>query len=362
MNSLELHNIVLNNQIKLFKKDFVKYDEGILSKDQPILNSQNEIGHTPLHLAAMKGYKDFIIILIDYNCDRNILDNNGKSAYDLAIENKNWDCAYHLGLILCYFLRHAQGWHNLNNHQDANLERNKDATLTPLGYEQIINNSKTIYKKNRIKLKSNPLEKKNIYFNKIYCSSLRRCILTLDEFLKYISSPPNKDIPIILDDRLVEPKGKPADIRLDISEMKNWMTQLNRNFNFDNVSPEHQDVVHESYCIFTRIASFVSDLLKNAKFNDIILISTHSIWLVNLFKIINIVLYGKEEGEDKWIPNAEMVRVELSKIHIELLNDIKNKNLQNPKVLKLFNICKTNDKYKNKYLKYKQKYLNLKFK
>ena len=41
--------------------------------------------HTPLHMAAMKGYQDVVMFLLEQGADRDALDNDGQTALDYAM-------------------------------------------------------------------------------------------------------------------------------------------------------------------------------------------------------------------------------------------------------------------------------------
>lgn len=102
-------------------------------------------------------------------------------------------------------LRHAQGTHNVDSFKKGGRHYNDpvylDAELTREGIQQAI--------QTREKLK-------DYYFDAIYCSPLRRCRSTL---IGVIPSSPN--LPVILDDRLLEqPYGENiCDKRLEREEV-----------------------------------------------------------------------------------------------------------------------------------------------
>lgn len=55
------------------------------------INLQNQLGQTPLHLAAMNGFDNITFILLDEGARRDIKDNNGDLAYDLAVKGGHQD-------------------------------------------------------------------------------------------------------------------------------------------------------------------------------------------------------------------------------------------------------------------------------
>ena len=58
----------------------------VLSRGQ--INIQDELGMTPLHLAVESGNSDLVSLLLKYNANRNIRNNDFKTPYDLAIINQ----------------------------------------------------------------------------------------------------------------------------------------------------------------------------------------------------------------------------------------------------------------------------------
>ena len=62
------------------------YEDGGLDVIAPDVN-----GQTLLHVASESGFqnertKDFVWLLLDRGCDPTVQDNNGKTAYDYAVE------------------------------------------------------------------------------------------------------------------------------------------------------------------------------------------------------------------------------------------------------------------------------------
>lgn len=55
------------------------------------INLQNQLGQTPLHLAAMNGFDNITFILLDESARRDLKDNNGNLAYDLALKGGHQD-------------------------------------------------------------------------------------------------------------------------------------------------------------------------------------------------------------------------------------------------------------------------------
>lgn len=58
----------------------------MLDGDEGLLNAQDfETGETGLHVAAQNLREDIIEFLCERGADQNILDNSGKSLYDLVV-------------------------------------------------------------------------------------------------------------------------------------------------------------------------------------------------------------------------------------------------------------------------------------
>jgi ankyrin repeat protein len=48
------------------------------------INLQNEKGYTPLHLATEHAHVNCVKVLLSHNADKTIVDDRGRTAYDLA--------------------------------------------------------------------------------------------------------------------------------------------------------------------------------------------------------------------------------------------------------------------------------------
>ena len=60
------------------------------------VNISDDYGMTPLHLASKLGRLEICQLLCRYVLDKNALDNDGKTPYDLAISESEWNTAYFL--------------------------------------------------------------------------------------------------------------------------------------------------------------------------------------------------------------------------------------------------------------------------
>ena len=60
------------------------------------VNISDDYGMTPLHLASKLGHLEICQLLCKYVLDKNTLDIDGKTPYDLAILESEWDTAYFL--------------------------------------------------------------------------------------------------------------------------------------------------------------------------------------------------------------------------------------------------------------------------
>ena len=75
-----LHNAASGGMVKFGKKIF---------KKEPKLNTVNNYGWAPIHIAAKNGYQKFIKMLLKYGIDKNSRTLNGKSVYNIALENRH---------------------------------------------------------------------------------------------------------------------------------------------------------------------------------------------------------------------------------------------------------------------------------
>ena len=61
-----------------------------LSDKAPVTN---EVGYTPLHLAAKQGYRKICQFFLDQGVDSLVKTNYGDTAFDFAIRNGRYDIA-----------------------------------------------------------------------------------------------------------------------------------------------------------------------------------------------------------------------------------------------------------------------------
>lgn len=64
----------------------------LLASSIPNINIRNKVGRTALHVAAKSGNQEYIKILLDFGCDREIKDKFGKKAVDIAKANSHDAC------------------------------------------------------------------------------------------------------------------------------------------------------------------------------------------------------------------------------------------------------------------------------
>lgn len=67
--------------------------ENLINNYQLSIDKINENGQTPLMMGAKNNAMDTVKLLLEHGADKSIKDNNGKTAYDLAVENGNMDIA-----------------------------------------------------------------------------------------------------------------------------------------------------------------------------------------------------------------------------------------------------------------------------
>jgi len=155
------------------------------------------------------------------------------------------------------FLRHAQGTHNkMADVQGAgayNDPINLDADLTPLGEKQLFENR--LFEE----------------FGAIYCSPLRRCRKTLLGVY-----PRSSELPVILDDRLLEQPcgGNICDKRLPKEEILQTFPESWCHERVSDTLIWQRDDKND----MEKIKSFTDDLLKNHK-DTTVLVVCHGTWI-----------------------------------------------------------------------------------
>ena len=161
------------------------------------------------------------------------------------------------------FVRHAQGTHNLcaELHGDKGYSDPQylDAELTPKGIRQTTENR--LFEK----------------FDAIYCSPMRRCRQTLLGIY-----PLSKDLPVIMDDRLVEqPCGyNICDRRLDKSEI---IQSFPPSWDHTHVADVYPWLIDEK-ADEEKIWTITKELLDKHQ-NQTILVVCHGTWIHRWFKL-----------------------------------------------------------------------------
>jgi len=269
--------------------------------------------------------------------------------------------------INIYFVRHAQGIHNLDT-QFENDPAYRDAILTEEGQMQSTKLGKKI---------------KDLSFTAYYCSPLIRCIQTLSYALdKNLHFNKDRD-QIILDDNLMEQQGDWCNIRRDKSDLECVLKNFDKKFNLDKVSTLRQSNGPEELRsnIYKRIRDFLIELIKrpDLKDNDNIIVFTHR----NYLKCLEEILKYKEAFlkakssitcdyilDVKAYKNAETVGYKFDLNDLRWLEDLRLpifdensdivKEIIEKKHFAIIIYEKRRGNINQKYLKYKYKYLQLK--
>jgi probable phosphoglycerate mutase len=185
-------------------------------------------------------------------------------------------------MTILIFVRHAQGYHNVDGIKRGRLAYNDpihlDAELTLFGIQQA---------------KENSLE--NQQFDAIYCSPMRRCRQTL-----LYMYPISAKLPVIVDDRLIEqPQGKNmCDKRIEKHEM---LMTTPMSWNTDLVSQKNPFILNES--IDERNMDSFTEEVKNRYPDGKILIITHGVWIKNWL--------STHGYKSRYINNCEIVRMKI---------------------------------------------------
>lgn len=64
----------------------------IIKTRPSVLNSKDSNGNTPLHLAASRDKESIVVLLLDSHVDPDVQNEQGQTAYDLAISNNARNC------------------------------------------------------------------------------------------------------------------------------------------------------------------------------------------------------------------------------------------------------------------------------
>lgn len=83
-----------------------------LASTIPNINIKNKVGRTALHLSAKSGNQDYIKILLDHGCDRDIKDKFGKKAVDIAKANNHDECVQ---ILLHYVAQKRRNCQDINS-------------------------------------------------------------------------------------------------------------------------------------------------------------------------------------------------------------------------------------------------------
>jgi broad specificity phosphatase PhoE len=178
------------------------------------------------------------------------------------------------------FVRHAEGYHNVDEKIRGNLSYydpiNIDAELTEFGINQA---------------KTNKLGDE--YFDQVFCSPMRRCKQTLLNIY-----PQSQTETVILDDRLIEqPQGDHlSDKRLDKNDYNSYTPMMWNTRLVSEVNPYKLDKNRDDNSIIN-FTNFILNRYSNCK----VLIVTHGRWLNRWF--------NKYKNQNRWFNNCECIRV-----------------------------------------------------
>jgi broad specificity phosphatase PhoE len=183
-----------------------------------------------------------------------------------------------------YFVRHGFAKHNeefLKFGESAYYDSNNiDSSLVEKGIEQA---------------KEVGLTLKEIKFDKIYSSSLTRCIQTTDIIVKNET--------VYLNDFLLEPQGYHiCNYRKDKFGVENFCNNLNNKYNLDFINNECGFIKETEDMIKNRILAFYNMLINDKKnnFNTVLVVSHHDV-INKFFKYIYNIDYSPKNCEIKKI-------------------------------------------------------------
>lgn len=169
------------------------------------------------------------------------------------------------------FVRHAEGFHNSDHRARGNIAysdpANRDAALTPIGHQQTQREMRNyIYEK----------------YDAIYCSPLQRCRQTLLGIY-----PAARELPVIVDDRLMEPQGDHlCNWRADRAEIVATVPPCWDMLAVSETNPGGPPHTNESgYTFHSRIRAWTADMVTRHHPDARILVVTHYTWTQHWFDI-----------------------------------------------------------------------------
>lgn len=181
------------------------------------------------------------------------------------------------------FVRHAEALHNADYHKrgtDAYYDiANRDAPLTPTGIDQTQKEMSAYAGKT---------------YDAIYCSPLQRCRQTLLGIY-----PDAKNLPVILDDRLMEPQGDHlCNWRLDRDGVKCYVPTYWELTAVSYTNPGAPPHINERMSDFrARIREWTDDIVTRHSDDARILVVTHYMWSLHWFDI--------HQDEAVYLPNCK---------------------------------------------------------
>ncbi|XP_078012683.1 ankyrin repeat domain-containing protein 7-like isoform X2 [Phascolarctos cinereus] len=72
--------------------DVAKVQHQLLLRKSGV-NDRDKMNRTPLHLACANGYPDVVTLLVERNCDLNLLDNDSLTPLIKAVQGQHEECA-----------------------------------------------------------------------------------------------------------------------------------------------------------------------------------------------------------------------------------------------------------------------------
>ena len=175
------------------------------------------------------------------------------------------------------FVRHGRAWHN----EDFDL-RGEHAYFDP------VNTDARLTQRGEVQAKALQGIFKPMDFDVIFCSPLRRCISTLR-----LAFPQSEDLPVILDDLLMEPQGDAAcNRRLERKDLienvpTSWVTTRISDVNPFQVLNEGYSMGGPGFQQFSsRVKKFTEWLMANYRGKQILVVGHHD-WIKTWYIIYN---------------------------------------------------------------------------
>jgi hypothetical protein len=91
MSRSALHTAVISSDVKRLRELLALE---LLAGDGAAFDQTDCFGSTPLHFAASRGNEEACVLLLSVGANAAIRSGNGKTAFELALQQKKWGCVF----------------------------------------------------------------------------------------------------------------------------------------------------------------------------------------------------------------------------------------------------------------------------